>query len=125
VSVARGGGDRPVDFIGLHGGEIKEENDQPPILEFAFGAGRRFQGTFRRCQRISCDGLRLGYIWRRNLVGILHVEGDDLLRFVVFKDGEILGLETTHKIPVVVANRHIDQHQVGLRAKRIVRLFGG
>ncbi len=114
-SVPRGHG--VVDFIGLHGAKIEKQNDETPVFQRAVGDGLCYIGRLglgRRQQR------RLGRGRGQYGVCIFEIERNDLLRLIVFENGEVLTLEVAHRVAILVAHGHVDQHQLRGRAEGVI-----
>ena len=109
---------------------VEEQDQQPPILvldlaRLGRGRDRRDDGGFqRRCRSHGWrGGLRGRWSWsgQYRILQTLVFEYADLLRFAVFGDGEIGGLEALQRIAVLVLGRDIHHHQVGCHLKGNVR----
>src|ERR1700723_2240711 len=121
VDIVLGRRDCMVDFVRLHGGEIEEQNNQPPIFELSGcicrrRRRRRLPGNFR--QR-----LHLSHIHRRHGIYVLHIKGKNLLRLVIFENREVLRLQSLHKVSVLIPHRHVHQHQIRFRSQPEFRLL--
>jgi hypothetical protein len=108
--------DRLVDFIRLHGAEIEKQDDEPAVFQGPVDESRSFACALRRG---GAKQRRFGRDGRENGVGILQVEGNHLLRLVIFEQSEVFALQVTHRIAIPVAHGHIHQHQFGLGTKGV------
>ena len=86
-----------INFVGLHGGKIEEQDDQTAI--FVLGRGIGLCGGSGRGRSRLGERLDLSDILRGNGIDVFNVEGDNLLRFVVFEDGEVLGFQSRTNFP--------------------------
>ncbi len=109
IDVVLGGSDGAIDFVGLHGGEIEEQNDEAAIFELVgrIGGGIRWGGTCWLSRRsFERSGLRHTLVG--NSIDVLQIEGNDFLWFVVFENRKVFWFEATHEISTLVPDRHVD-----------------
>src|SRR5215472_16808845 len=63
---------------------------------------------------------RFGRARTHDGIGILKIEGNDVLRLVVFKNCKVLRLEVFDRITALVSHGHVHQHQFGFGAKGVL-----
>ncbi len=112
VHVVLRGFHRAVQIVGLHGAEIEEHDDEPVVAQ----DGLVRMGCLvqqRSGGELAADGgLRLLLY---ELVDVLEVEGLDALRFAVFEDGEVGGLQSLHHFAgLLIANDDVGEHEFAL-----------
>src|SRR5579862_1370963 len=111
---------RPIDLVRFHRRQIEEKDDQTPVLELARSIGSDLGGFTSRLCGLSCQRLRLCDILTRYSIDTFHVERNDFLWLVVFKQCEIFRLESLNEIAIAIPDRHVDQHKIALHAEGVV-----
>ena len=101
VDEVLGAFDGAVDVLGLHGGEIEEEDHKAVVAE-VFGVGGEVFVEQVGDGGLAGDGVLFGE--DGGLVDVLVVEAGDLLGFVVFEDGvKSEGLRSLTTAPVFLS----------------------
>ncbi len=91
VDVVLGGLDGAVDVFGLHGAEVEEDDDEAVVAQVLRGGAEAGVRAGRAMVGLAGDGVLFGE--DGGCVDALEVEAGDLLRLVVFEDGEVGGFE--------------------------------